>query len=166
MVQRLIKPLLLLFFMIFTLIGALFGAQPGVNYSHLKFAFFVLSIPVILIWATYFFRFKSEKMKASIYAVAALTVFYTSIVGGGYVSLINSIGDHERIIVSGPIVTKDQNVYRNRPSFHISFKDEASNDVLRIKLNSYEFNKLKVGDIYSETMYVGTFGLLYRAPQK
>jgi hypothetical protein len=162
-VNRAFKILLLLMFIVLTLFGGLFGAGMGVNYSHVKLAFYVLSIPSLLILiAIYFLRFKTQKLSYIHYSISLLLLFYTSIVGGGFIYLFNSIGVHQSIVVSGPVILKEQNEGKWKPSFYITFENNTLNEIVEIELTSYVYNQLEVGDIYTETMYVGSLGLLYR----
>ena len=100
-------------------------------------------------------------MNGDKYAIALVVVFYTSVVGGGYVYLINAVGTHQPLVVSGPVVLKEQFEGKHKPSFTFHLSTE-SNEIMEIELSSYKYNKLKIGDIYTETMYVGSLGLLYR----
>jgi len=149
-------------FLIFTLIGILFGVQQGVNYGHIKLAFFTISIPTALIITAYFLWFGSSKPTFYKYAASILFVFYTSVVGGGYLYLVNAIGTHPSIAVSGPVMSKEQFKGKYKPSFHITFEDSESNVIMEVELSSNKYNDLNVGDIYMETMYIGSLGLLYR----
>ena len=160
--RRFFKLLLFLLLILVTLTGALFGVQNGVNYSHVKMSFYTLSLPSMLIAIVYFSRFTTTKLTMKNCAFAALFTFYVSFVGGGYIYLVNSIGVHPPVLISGPVLTKDQFKGKYKPSFYITFKDSASEEIMEVELNSYQYNKLKIGDIYSETMYIGTLGLLYR----
>ena len=163
LVQRVFKVLLILVFLVFTLIGGMFGANMGVNYSHVKLAFYTLAIPSLLILLmVYFQRFKTFKLNIKYLSISFSLLFYSSVIGGGYIHLTNSIGIHRKTLVSGPVILKEQNKGRYKPSFFITFKDIASNQLLEIELTSYLYNQLEVGDVYTETMYMGSLGLLYR----
>lgn len=160
--NRIFKLLLVVLFLILTLIGLLFGVQQGVNYGHIKLAFFAISIPIALTLTAYFLRFGSNKPTLYKYAVSILFVFYTSVVGGGYLYLINAIGTHHPKTVSGLVMSKEQFKGKYKPSFYITFEDSESNVIMEIELSSYKYNDLKVGDTYTEIMYIGSLGLLYR----
>lgn len=110
----------------------------------------------------YFRRFKTFKLNIKYLSISLFLLIYTSVIGGGYIYLTNSIGIHEQTLVSGPIILKEQNKGRRKPSFFITFKDSASDQLLEIELTSYLYNQLKIGDVYTETMYIGSLGLLYR----
>jgi hypothetical protein len=89
-------------------------------------------------------------------------LFYTSIIGGGYIYFFNIIGVHQPIVVSGPVVLKEQNKGKRKPSFYITFENNTLNEIVEIELTSYVYNQLEVGDIYTENIYIGSLGLLYR----
>jgi hypothetical protein len=135
----------------------------GVNYSHIKLAFYVLSIPSLFILIViYFLRFKTQKLVFIHYSIPLILLFYTSIIGGGYIYFFNIIGVHQPIVVSGPVVLKEQNKGKRKPSFYITFEDNTLNEIVEIELTSYVYNQLEVGDIYTENMYIDSLGLLYR----
>ena len=156
------KILVILVFIIFTLTGVLFGANIGVNYSHIVLAVYYISSPLFIGLLTYYLiRSKTFKPRLMHLGFLALSMFYSSVIGGGYIYLVNSIGLHKPVEVSGRITSKNQYDYR-KPTFYITFINGSSGEPLEIKITSYTYNKLAVGDIYTETMYLGSLGLLYR----
>lgn len=161
--KNILKVSLFIVFIFLTLLGVLFGASMGVDYSHIKMAFYFISLPLIFaLIIFYLFRFKAQKPSFLHYGIAVLSLFYSTVVGGGYVYLVNSFGVHEKQVMSGPVVLKKQYKGYRKPGFYITFKDYSSEEVFEIELTSSKYYKLEVGDIYTETMYIGSLGLLYR----
>lgn len=156
------KALILLVFIIFTLTGVLFGANVGVNYSHIVLAVYYISSPLFIGLLTYYLiRSKTFKPRLMHLGILALSMCYSSVIGGGYIYLVNSIGLHKPVEVSGRITSKNQYDYR-KPTFYITFLNGSSGEPLEIEITSDTYNQLAVGDIYTETMYLGSLGLLYR----
>ena len=159
--------MLLGIFISISFVGFLFGVQHGVDYSHVKLAFYFLSIPILIFLITLYLFFCGLRPPRLIhYSYLALATFYSSFAGGGFAFLVNRIGAHDNVVLTGPIVTMQQHSGYRRPSFFVEFQDGATTKILKVELTSYEYNRLRVGDIYTETMYVGSLGLLYRVKRQ
>lgn len=164
--RKVVKGIFFFIFIVFTLIGGLFGIGIGVSYSHIELAFFALSLPItIIILGFYFYRYKTIRLSFKYTTYLLALILYSSGIGGGYLYIVNALGLHDSYIVSGPVLEKKfyKGGYRaGGPAWHISFKDENSGKIYEIELSSYKYNKLKIGDNYTEVMYRGSLGLLYR----
>lgn len=161
--RKITNTFLVIAFVLFTLIGALFGVSVGVSYSHFYLAIYTISIPIglLLIFAG-IYKFKTKKITFFNASLALSALVYSALIGGGYLNIINSFGINPEQVVSGPVINKEQSEYRSRISSYIEFEDIATKQLILIEVTSHKYRKIRIGSIYSEKMYKGRLGLLYR----
>lgn len=161
--KNVIKVLSITVFIVFTMIGLTYGADMGINYSHVKLALFALAMPFIFIVLWRGWRKQGASYFSPLRCLLILGLgAYLSVIGGGYVYLINTIGGHERLTISGKVVSKEQHYsQRYGGSYFVEIRDDDSGTTIKFESTSFVFNRLREHDQHTLTVSRGNLGLLY-----
>ncbi|MEP2652382.1 MAG: hypothetical protein ABJH06_10355 [Paraglaciecola sp.] len=132
---------------------------------HLAFKY--LSIPILSVCLyVYFFKIPNWKRNTGKIKGLCWTLMIAAmliLLSGGYILGVNSlIGTQTPTEVNGEIVKLEKNTSsKGGTSYIVSIKDN-SNKLTKLLVSKDDFIGLKKGQLYQDTWFTGSLGLLYK----